>query len=105
MMGESAKRGKEPLPFYELPAHMKPCSKIIKETKVQLKYGGKLGSDWDAAVEANSGGPSDFELRMGVGTGAVKAVHTQRPFTPRDSNLWGTSARKRPPSAITYVIV
>jgi hypothetical protein len=114
-MSESGKqRGKEPLPFYQLPSSIKPCSKIIKDTRLQLKYSAKLGSDWEASLKGENGsstpgpdgdskrGLSDFDLRIGTGTGALRAVHTQRPFTPRDSaNFWGVSARKRPPSAIT----
>jgi hypothetical protein len=49
---------------------------------------------------------SDSEVSTrGYGVGlanTMRPVNTQRPFTPRDSvSLWGVSARKRPPSAIT----
>ena len=116
-MSDSGKRNKEPLPFYQLPSSIKPCSKIIKDTRLQLKYSAKLGSDWEATLAEESPsvhrgpdgdslrgmeGLSDFDLRIGTGTGALRAVHTKRPFTPRDSaNFWGISAKKRPPSAIT----
>lgn len=106
-------------PFYELPAHIKPCSRIIQETRMQLKYAKTIGSELTSVSSGTgSSGPSgDFvdyfgncELpeiefhgrRSPSGFGGMRPVNTQRPFTPRDSvSLWGVSARKRPPSAIT----
>lgn len=124
-------------PFYELPAHIKPCSKIIQETRMQLKHSKKFGS-CDISFGSSSSGSvgdgdvvqqsCDFSVRRGSsGSGefynghvvelpnihsneyngaasrfGIKPVDTKRPFTPRDSvSLWGVSARKRPPSAIT----
>ncbi|CAG7725783.1 unnamed protein product [Allacma fusca] len=50
------KKGKSKRPFYELPAHIKPCSRIIQETRLQLFYKGKLPST--ASVIGGSG-PGD----------------------------------------------
>lgn len=134
-MNESKRSEKASLPFYELPPNIKPCSQIIQETRLQLKYSAKIGSDIDPAISAMrhrtpsgdhaydtrhlNSHPNNYELDLrssttcgelsgqsvGIGPSPAKGVHvvhTKRPFTPRDSiNLWGMSARKRPPSAIT----
>lgn len=100
---------------------LKYSSKLGSNTEVPSSYSGFGGGD-SGGLAGN--GFSDFyggksagnvvELpnihsdsgggRFGGGGGAtgIKPVDTKRPFTPRDNvSLWGVSARKRPPSAIT----
>lgn len=118
MTDGTVKKEKVNRPFYELPAHIKPCSKIIQETRMQLKYGVKLGntelpfsnnarlsdrgSDFGGRGDGEYDGNRHVELPNICGATGIKPVETKRPFTPRDSvSLWGVSARKRPPSAIT----
>lgn len=129
MTDHSSKREKISRPFYELPAHIKPCSKIIQETRMQLKYSRKLGSNMEVpygnGTNFGDGGMGNFSSGQNgdsytghvvelpnihsesggggrFGSGGIKPVETKRPFTPRDTvSLWGVSARKRPPSAIT----
>lgn len=114
-------------PFYELPSHFKPCSTIIKETRMQLQFPNKdfsnvvrrsspiSGSSEEflsPETEKNSSPIGSFNKYAQSGSSYssssisapqhIRALQTKRPFTPRDSvNLWGISARKRPPSAIT----
>lgn len=122
----SRQREKSSRPFYELPAHIKPCSQIIQETRMQLKYSkvGNADVSFGNANYCDVGAGGDFnrrgsngDLYIGhvvelpdihndsnnrFGGSGIRPVDTKRPFTPRDSvSLWGVSARKRPPSAIT----
>ncbi|ODN00752.1 Armadillo repeat-containing protein 2 [Orchesella cincta] len=123
----SRQREKSSRPFYELPSHIKPCSQIIQETRMQLKYSSKVGNaeipfginTQSGFCEVGAGGDftqrgNDFYGDPGFvelpnihndnkfGSTGIRPVDTKRPFTPRDSvSLWGVSARKRPPSAIT----
>ncbi|CAL8100973.1 unnamed protein product [Orchesella dallaii] len=121
-------REKSSRPFYELPSNIKPCSQIIQETRMQLKYSSKVGSaEIPFGINSQTGfcevgqggdfprrGSNDFYGDSGFvelpnihndnkfGSTGIRPVDTKRPFTPRDSvSLWGVSARKRPPSAIT----
>lgn len=53
-------------------------------------------------IHSDSGGGRFGGGGGGGGGAGIKPVDTKRPFTPRDNvSLWGVSARKRPPSAIT----
>ncbi|CAG7720917.1 unnamed protein product [Allacma fusca] len=141
----SEKKDKPERPFYELPAHIKPCSKIIQETRLQLCYKGKLPSTTSVGIGPGPGGQGDgfssrygsassqsrrngqeymdrsagdnlledyfdvsnpsssYSPRGGGGGGlpGIRPVHTQRPKTGTDHDIWGVSSRKRPPSAIT----
>ncbi|CAG7719388.1 unnamed protein product [Allacma fusca] len=132
-------------PFYELPVHIKPCSKIIQETRRQLLRKGKspvranienppcpdeeedhLVSSLLASTSSLKKGhgftepsPSDsvyedyFDELLSPSSASssnnatemsfpsIRPVHTQRPKTGTEHDIWGISSRKRPPSAIT----
>ena len=64
-----ARKEKSDRPFYELPAHIKPCSRIIQETRLQLSYGGKYPHAIGGLSSAgnSSGGHGDSPLSSAVG--------------------------------------
>lgn len=131
MSGQGQSSSPTSRPFYELPTSIKSCSKIIQETRLQLltSSGGKSGTAWGEPHQTQSSiglgsttSTSILRSKSSIGDVlssrlgetmsmsmtsnnppiGIRPVHTQRPFTPRESdNLWGISARKRPPSAIT----